>query len=306
MALAIGAASCRSGSTPLPGSTSAATPSPAEAWPDWALEPLYPCVSDEFAIPTREESFNEIVSGLTLIDSQTFDMGCTQNQEPCELDEYPVRSVLLTRDFLIGTVELAAANYQAIMGGVPYDQNVCGENVLLAWHQGAFFLNLLSDELGFQPCYWCDEYSCDLIASPYECDGFRFPTEAEWEAAARCGTDFRYAGTDDLDMMEEMGCTDGYLQPAGTDQANDCGLFGMSCNLPEWVNDRWADQEVGYDPGETVNPLGFPGGMLRGLRGGERWGYGYPSMAGPRISDRGWSWEVGTRHGVRVARTADP
>ena len=215
--------------------------------------------------------------GGTLIEvgSGTFDMGCTQGQDECRSNESPVRPVTLTHDVYVGETEVTQREYEAIVGVNPSSFRDCGvecpvENV--TWSEAAYFANLVSALAGLTACYECGLRGsgivvCSVALSPYSCDGYRLLTEAEWEGAARCGADLRYAGSDDVSKVAWYGENASATQPVARLAPNACGLYDMSGNVSEYTQDGF-DWEY-YERGEDSDPEGdvdAPGQRVR--RGG--------------------------------------
>lgn len=127
-------------------------------------------------------------------------------------------------------------------------------------------LNLMSAAEGLQPCY--EEDGSDGLGSPYACLGYRFPTEAEWEYAARAGESYAYSGSDDVDAVawwhensqgeSHATCT---IDPDG----NAWGFCDMSGNQSEYTNDWLGDDYSGM---AEVDPEGVESGWARVCRGG--------------------------------------
>ena len=100
---------------------------------------------------------------------------------------------------------------------------------------------------------------------------YRLPTEAEWEYAARSGGKQQlYAGSNDEKSLGDFACSrvscDGNLLPVGQKKPNDLGLYDMSGNEWEWVQDRYDPYYYRQSP--KNNPQGDPFGINRILRGG--------------------------------------
>ena len=101
---------------------------------------------------------------------------------------------------------------------------------------------------------------------------FRLPTEAEWEAACRCGTSSAYFFGDDVSRLAEYGNYDGedgftFASPVKSFLANDFGLFDMHGNVWEWCSDWYAPYAATWF-GSLRNPSGPTYGALRTVRGG--------------------------------------
>jgi formylglycine-generating enzyme required for sulfatase activity len=152
----------------------------------------------------------------------------------------------------------------------------------VSWHEAAAYCNALSVAAGLGQCYSCAgagaEVLCsgrDAYASPYDCPGYRLPTEAEWERAARAGTTTAtYAGD-----LGDTGCAAAILEPiawycgtaggtthvVGSLLPNDLGLYDVLGNVWEWCSD-WYDDA--YPPDAASDPFGPDSGALRLFRGG--------------------------------------
>lgn len=164
--------------------------------------------------------------------------------------------------------------------------------VKVSWYGAAAFANWRSVGQGRTPCYEVINWVCN-----FEADGFRLPTEAEWEYAARGGEHdpyYRYPWGDAIDgsmanyadsgdpyetgpypWTTPVGYYDGNQTPPGSDMANGYGLYDMGGNAREWCND-WRGPYSHCDPPPCVNPHGPATGTgprpPRILRGG-KWNY---------------------------------
>jgi formylglycine-generating enzyme required for sulfatase activity len=224
-----------------------------------------------------------------LIVAGTFTMGSPTAPE--ELGRYTnevEHEVTLTRDFWIMTTEITQQQFFDEMGYNPSWFSEagggadCGLNCpveQVSWHEVAAYANALSVLEGLGECYSCTgtapDFACSpLYASPYDCPGYRLPTEAEWEYAAR-GGDVRATYVGELTATD---CSDTTLGPiawfcgnasstthsvAGKD-ANAWGLYDMLGNVYEWCHDWYA----AYPGGAETDPAGPPSGSYRVLRGG--------------------------------------
>ena len=166
----------------------------------------------------------------------------------------------------------------------------------VSWYDAIVYCNLLSIKEGLPPCYtikgstdpaaWgtsptstgAEDYDeWKSVTYNFDADGYRLPTEAEWEYAARGGkpgmTDsswnYDYSGSDTIDDVAWYNSnSDRKTHEVGKKQANALGLYDMSGNVFEWCWD-WYDSNSGY-PSGTEDPAGPVAGSFRVIRGG-RW-----------------------------------
>ncbi|MHB1045552.1 MAG: formylglycine-generating enzyme family protein [Thermoanaerobaculia bacterium] len=234
---------------------------------------------------------------LVRIPAGTFHMGAPESERASNSDERPVHTVTLTSDYYIGKYEVTQAQWQAVMGSNPSAITSCGGNCpveRVSWNdiRGANgFIAKLNQLLGTT--------------------NFRLPTEAEWEWAARAGTQTRFSFGDALggnDECEANTAADPYVwwcgtagnttHAVGTKGENPYGLFDMHGNVWEWVED-WAD----FYPGTPqTDPTGPTSGLYRVIRGGGEGNYLHYSRSASRT---GYDLALGGNHvvGFRLARS---
>jgi formylglycine-generating enzyme required for sulfatase activity len=193
-----------------------------------------------------------------------------------------------------------------MMGTSPSSFSECGsdcpvENV--SWYMSAAFANAVSDSEGLEQCYTCtgsgSSTSCSIAVAPYSCAGYRLPTEAEWEAAARCGEDTLYAGSTVIgDVAWYSSNSGGTPHTVATKASNACGLYDMSGNVYEWTGD-WHSSTY-YSGTPSDDPPGAASGSARVFRGG-CW-YSGPALA--RVAVRAADPPVRRTYlGLRLVRT---
>jgi formylglycine-generating enzyme required for sulfatase activity len=215
-------------------------------------------------------------SGIDFVSicAQTFDMGCTAGQSGCNADESPVMPVTLSNDYYVSSTEITQGQYRSLMATNPSNFLACGDDCpveSVTWHMAAAFANAVSREAGLEECYDCIDSgsttTCVVARDPYACGGYRLPTEAEWEGAARCGEDLLYAGSNVLDDVAWYASNSASKSWAvALKNANACGVYDMSGNVSEWTQDLYSDSF--YTSSCRTDPAGARSGTYSVLRGG--------------------------------------
>ena len=135
----------------------------------------------------------------------------------------------------------------------------------IMWTQAAQFCNTCSELEGLTPCYDINTWDCD-----FEANGYRLPTEAEWEYACRAGSQTTYCfGNDPAKLRKNAWCKPhslGKTWPVGEKLPNRWGLYDMHGNVWQWCNDYYG--ETYYSESPQDNPRGPATGKKRVLRGG--------------------------------------
>jgi formylglycine-generating enzyme required for sulfatase activity len=148
----------------------------------------------------------------------------------------------------------------------------------VTWFFAVRFCNELSERAGRKPCYRIIESQESSGAAPQvewdrEADGYRLPTEAEWEYACRAGTETAYSfGDDEAQLDDHAWCASnsGHMTHAvGQKKPNRWGFHDLHGNVWEWCWDWYEGNKVTSDTSVTLtNPMGPPTGSSRVLRGG--------------------------------------
>jgi formylglycine-generating enzyme required for sulfatase activity len=133
------------------------------------------------------------------------------------------------------------------------------------WTDAVRFCNKCSELDGLTQCYDLDTWVCNFAA-----DGYRLPTEAEWEYACRAGSTGRYGFDGDEAKLPQYAWlkphSQGKTQPVGQKLANRWGLFDMHGNVWQWCNDWYG--ETYYKESPKEDPRGPATGKTRVMRGG--------------------------------------
>jgi formylglycine-generating enzyme len=234
---------------------------------------------------------------MVLVEAGSFLMGSISGGE----DEEPVHSVSITKDFYISKYEIA--HYQFIeflnSSGVTANGTFRGVELIdmddsdcaigygskfyfkkssraeddktpaieVTWYGGIEYCNWLSEQEGLTPCYTMSGRS---VRCDFQAEGYRLPTEAEWEYAARGGNKSRgytYAGSNSLGIVGwHSGNTGAKTSLVGQKDNNELGLYDMSGNVWEWCWD-WYDSRY-YSKSSSSDPTGPSRGKERVKRGG--------------------------------------
>ena len=197
------------------------------------------------------------VSGMEFvyIPGGEFWMGCGERETACGDDEKP-RHQLRVNGFWMGKYEVTQAQWQAVMGRNPSHFNGADRPVdSVSWNDAQEFLNELN-------AAWANS------RSPAQ---FRLPSEAEWEYAARAGTQTAYSFGDDPAQLGDYAWFDGnsgnQTHSVGQLKPNAFGLYDMHGNVWEWVADTFHDNYAGAPTdGSAWGNLGD--GKAKLLRGG--------------------------------------
>jgi formylglycine-generating enzyme required for sulfatase activity len=180
-------------------------------------------------------------------------------------DQAPVHEVQLDA-FLMDRYEMTQAHYaQFVPINGSHFKGPDNPVEMIAWPEAALFCNKRSRAEGLQPCYDEESGVCN-----FQADGYRLPTEAEWEYACRAGTDAEYSfGNDAAQLKPYAWCAENAQKkthPVGQKKPNAWGLYDMYGNVAEWCNDVY--HKDAYRDSTGQNPRGPGDGSQRVLRGG--------------------------------------
>ena len=234
------------------------------------------------------------VKGVTFkmikVEAGTFQMGSSSGDS----DEKPVHQVTLPQDYYMGETEVTQALWYAVMGQSPTSDGSkwtssygLGDNYpayYISYNDISSFLTKLNT----------------LVASKLPSGmKFRFPTEAEWEYAAKGGNKskgYTYSGSDNIgDVAWYAGNLSSSTHEVKTKAANELGIYDMSGNVWEWCYDWYGD----YSSSAQTDPTGATSGSNRVLRGG-CWGY-YASFCRSANRSSNAPADRGSSDGVRLA-----
>ena len=240
---------------------------------------------------TQSDPSIVIVTEMELVEKGSFTMGDTWGDG--ESDEKPTHKVTLTYDFYIGKYETTFDEYDSFCNATgrsePYDEG-WGRGrrpvINVSWWDAISYCNWLSEKEGIPKAYddkgnILDKYG-KTTTDITEVVGYRLPTEAEWEYAARGGNKskgYKYSGSDNADDVAWYASNSKSMtQEVGTKLPNELGIYDMSGNVWEWCSD-WYDSGY-YAKSTTTNPYKSTAGSYRVRRGGG-WYYDatYPRVA---------------------------
>jgi len=239
-----------------------------------------------------------VPAGFVYVRGGTYTMGSPSSEAGRYDNE--VQHQVSVSGFYIGATEVTQAQYKAVMGVNP--SNLKGDDLPVenvSWYDAVAYCNKLSEEEGLSKVYTINDTN---VTADWSAKGYRLPTEAEWEFAARGGQaglakKIKYAGADSPGKVAwYMDNSGNKTHPVGQKAANALGLYDMSGNVTEWCWDRFED----YSGGNQSDPSGASSGEERVARGG-----GWNEPGSYLRSARRGSGRPGDRYdnrGFRVAR----
>ena len=210
------------------------------------VSPAVPVVGYSIEAPKTNFTVNGISFKMVQVKGGTFNMGSSTSGYA---DEQPVHSVTLS-DYAIGETEVTQELWEAVMGTNPSNFKGNKKPVeCVSWDDCQTFITKLNQLTGGK---------------------FRLPTEAEWEFAARGGTEskgYTYSGSNDIGDVAWYGLNSDYTtHDVATKAPNELGIYDMSGNVWEWCQDWYSSTYYSSSPAN--NPTGPSTGSYRVPRGG--------------------------------------
>ena len=232
--------------------------------------------------------------GFVLVEAGTFKMGSENDYYD---DQKPVHEVTITKPFYMGKHEVTQAEYEKYCSytgtNSPSSSYGDGDNYpayYVSWYDALVYCNKRSIAEGLTPCYsigdspnpedWgvvptSSNSTWDAVECNWTANGYRLPTEAEWEYAARAGDNtvdsFTYSGTSGDNKLGEyawnISNSNHKTHKVGTKKPNAFGLYDMSGNVDEWCWNWFTDSYDTTTEGGS-DPTGSPDGSGRVNRGG--------------------------------------
>ena len=227
-------------------------------------------VNSAMTLYARWEVLPDISIENIYIPGGSFQMGSDMYSDG---DELPVHKVSVP-PFYIGKYEVTQEQWKAVMGSGNNPSYFEGDSLPVenvSWYEAVDFCNALSIKEGLEQVYTIGEDNgIAVVTADFNKTGWRLPTEAEWEYAARGGNQsegYRYSGSDTYDDVGWYGDnSDKKTHPVGEKSPNELGLFDMSGNVLEWCWDWYGSYS------SEASLTGPESGVLRVTRGGG-WGY---------------------------------
>ena len=245
-----------------------------------------------------------------LVEGGTFTMGDTWGGG--DSDERPTHKVTFTYDFYIGKYEVTFDEYDAFCnatGKSKASDSGWGRGtrpvINVTWWDAIDYCNWLSEKEKLPKAYDSDGNLLDkdgrITIDPSKVVGYRLPTEAEWEYAAKGGNKsegYKYSGSDNVSDVAWYSSNSGSkTQEVGKKAPNELGLYDMSGNVWEWCSDWYGS----YSSSAQTNPYNSTAGSRRVFRGGS----GGSNATYTRVAFRNYRSPTFTDNslGFRICRT---
>jgi len=210
-------------------------------------------------------------------------------------DEQPEHEVSITGTLIVSKFEISQRVFSQVMG---FNPSMIKDNRLpvdsIEWSVAVDFCNKLSELYGLTPVY---KFTGNNASWDTTANGWRLPTEAEWEFLCKAGSNSDYSGSNVVDHLGWYNMNSGLQShPVGTKQANAYGLYDIHGNVWEWCWD-WYSSEY-YSNSPKSNPQGPTSGNRRVARGGSY----NEGNSFARSSNRFYQTEFMPQTGFRIVR----
>jgi formylglycine-generating enzyme required for sulfatase activity len=287
-------------------------PKSAVASPKSAAKPTKPSTerSRTAAGPSRtpakrlKKITNSIGMQFVLVPAGEFLMGSPASDRDAELDEKPQHRVRITRSFFLGICEVTQQEYQRVMGANPSSEQLSPQQPVetISWLDAVEFCNRLSAKEKLSPYCEASGETVNVLGG----NGYRLPTEAEWEYACRAGSTTKWSCGDDPQRLVlyswYKGNSGSNAHPVGQKAPNAFGLYDMHGHMWEWCWDWYGKDYYQHSPAE--DPQGPSSGSLRVERGGDAWNNDPPHLRSA-YRDHQYPSRRYRDLGFRVARTSN-
>ena len=210
---------------------------------------------EEESAPEIPPGYVKVAAGMQLVGSPAVEEGHIDNER--------LRQVTISRAFLLSRTPVTQRDWMDVMDENPSNFSSCGFNCpveQVSWYDAVDYLNELSEREELEPCY--EESGESIRFMGLDCEGYRLPTETEWEYALRAGSiEPRYGELDEIAWYR--GNAEGQTQPVWQKESNRLGIFDMIGNVSEWTNDWYGT----IPAGSATDPEGPEEGSQRVIRG---------------------------------------